>query len=184
MGLAESVTAVDCVPALFVELSRRQVDAVLVDVALAAPDPVKFTKGVLSRFPRTGVLLSGAADPRIAATVAAAGALGVIRALPGDTDDLLVAFAQTIMLARTRLSDTSGAVPLPRSSHRAPTELSEREFQVLAGISEGRHNAEIGRELFVAEDTVKTHAKRMYRRLGARDRAHAVAIAFRTGLVS
>ncbi|MDA1361892.1 LuxR C-terminal-related transcriptional regulator [Glycomyces luteolus] len=181
MSLAESVTAADCVP-LFVELSRRQVDAVLVDVALAAPDPAKFANGVLSRFPRTGVLLSGAADPRIAATVAAAGVLGVIRALPGNTDDLLVAFAQAILLARTRLTDTSGSVRRPRSSHRAPTELSEREFQVLAGIAEGEHSTAIGRELFVAEGTVRTHAKRRYPRSGARERAHAVAIAFRSGL--
>ena len=38
-------------------------------------------------------------------------------------------------------------------------------------------------DLFVSEDTVKTHARRMFRKLGARDRAHAVAEAFRSGLV-
>ena len=44
--------------------------------------------------------------------------------------------------------------------------------------------AEIGRDLFVSEDTVKTHARRLFRKLGARDRAHAVASAFRAGLVT
>ena len=44
--------------------------------------------------------------------------------------------------------------------------------------------AEIGRELFVSEDTVKTHARRLFRKLGARDRAHAVAAGFRAGLVA
>jgi DNA-binding NarL/FixJ family response regulator len=62
-------------------------------------------------------------------------------------------------------------------------ELTEREVQVLRGMTEGKSNAEIGRELFVSEDTVKTHARRLYRKLGARDRAHAVASAFRAGLV-
>ncbi|MFB6397184.1 response regulator transcription factor [Polymorphospora lycopeni] len=62
--------------------------------------------------------------------------------------------------------------------------LTERELQVLRGMSDGKSNAEIGRELFVSEDTVKTHARRLFRKLGARDRAHAVAAGFRAGLVA
>jgi DNA-binding NarL/FixJ family response regulator len=61
--------------------------------------------------------------------------------------------------------------------------LTERELQVLRGMADGKSNAEIGRELFVSEDTVKTHARRLFRKLGARDRAHAVAAGFRAGLV-
>ncbi len=64
-----------------------------------------------------------------------------------------------------------------------PPSLTERELQVLRGMADGKSNAEIGRELFVSEDTVKTHARRLFRKLGARDRAHAVASGFRTGLV-
>jgi DNA-binding NarL/FixJ family response regulator len=64
------------------------------------------------------------------------------------------------------------------------TALTERELQVLRGMADGKSNAEIGRELFVSEDTVKTHARRLFRKLGARDRAHAVAAGFRTGLVA
>ncbi|MGN9776339.1 response regulator transcription factor [Micromonospora sp. H33] len=67
---------------------------------------------------------------------------------------------------------------------RAPIGLTERELQVLLGMAEGKSNAEIGRELFVSEDTVKTHARRLFRKLGARDRAHAVAAGFRAGLVA
>ena len=62
--------------------------------------------------------------------------------------------------------------------------LTERELQVLRGMADGKSNAEIGRDLFVSEDTVKTHARRLFRKLNARDRAHAVAAGFRTGLVS
>ncbi|WP_344922573.1 response regulator transcription factor, partial [Plantactinospora mayteni] len=62
--------------------------------------------------------------------------------------------------------------------------LTEREMQVLVGMADGKSNAEIGRELFVSEDTVKTHARRLFRKLGARDRAHAVAAGFRAGLVA
>jgi DNA-binding NarL/FixJ family response regulator len=71
----------------------------------------------------------------------------------------------------------------PAASGRR-TGLTERELQVLRGMADGKSNAEIGRELFVSEDTVKTHARRLFRKLGARDRAHAVAAGFRSGLVA
>ncbi|WP_262283113.1 response regulator transcription factor [Micromonospora sp. MA102] len=75
----------------------------------------------------------------------------------------------------------------PQRTARTPRSaigLTERELQVLLGMAEGKSNAEIGRELFVSEDTVKTHARRLFRKLGARDRAHAVAAGFRAGLVA
>jgi len=74
-------------------------------------------------------------------------------------------------------------LPSPLRPTRSTT-LTERELQVLRGMADGRSNAEIGRELFVSEDTVKTHARRLFRKLGARDRAHAVAAGFRAGLVN
>ncbi|MEV6801191.1 helix-turn-helix transcriptional regulator [Micromonospora rifamycinica] len=81
----------------------------------------------------------------------------------------------------------TGALPRPTSAARGGRNsvgLTERELQVLLGMAEGKSNAEIGRELFVSEDTVKTHARRLFRKLGARDRAHAVAAGFRAGLVA
>jgi DNA-binding NarL/FixJ family response regulator len=83
----------------------------------------------------------------------------------------------------TNGANPSTTVTMSLSEARGIT-LTERELQVLRGMAEGRSNAEIGRELFVSEDTVKTHARRLFRKLGARDRAHAVASAFRAGLVS
>ena len=80
------------------------------------------------------------------------------------------------------------ADPARNDEQAAPTgrrlALTERELQVLRGMADGKSNAEIGRELFVSEDTVKTHARRLFRKLGARDRAHAVAAGFRAGLVA
>ncbi len=63
------------------------------------------------------------------------------------------------------------------------TQLTERELQVLRGMSQGRSNADIGRDLFLSEDTVKTHARRLFNKLGARDRAHAVALGLRHSYV-
>lgn len=62
--------------------------------------------------------------------------------------------------------------------------LTQREIQVLLGMSRGYSNAEIGRGLYLTEDTIKTHARRLYRKLDARDRAHAVRIGFEKGVLS
>jgi DNA-binding CsgD family transcriptional regulator len=63
-------------------------------------------------------------------------------------------------------------------------QLRPRELECLIGMSRGRTNGEIGRELFISEDTVKTHNRHLFRKLGARDRAHAVAIGYQRGLLS
>lgn len=62
--------------------------------------------------------------------------------------------------------------------------LSHREVQVLAAMARGRTNAGIGSELGLSEDTVKTHARRIYDKLDARDRAHAVARGYQLGILA
>jgi DNA-binding NarL/FixJ family response regulator len=69
-------------------------------------------------------------------------------------------------------------VPVPRGP-----ELTEREMQVLHGMAAGKSNAQIGRELYLSEDTIKTHARRLFRKMRVNDRAQAVASGFRSGLV-
>jgi DNA-binding CsgD family transcriptional regulator len=78
---------------------------------------------------------------------------------------------------------TSNA-PDPRRAGDVPSRkgVTPRELEVLELIAEGESTAEIARALWITEDTVRTHVKRMLVRLGARTRAHAVAIAFREGL--
>lgn len=60
--------------------------------------------------------------------------------------------------------------------------LSPRMADVLVGVMKGLPAKKIGKVLFITEDTVKTHAKRLYRALGAANQAHAVAL-FTTGEV-
>jgi len=62
--------------------------------------------------------------------------------------------------------------------------LSPRELDVLRAAADGSTNREIAAALFVSEATVKTHLLHLYDKLGARDRASAVAIAYRRGLLS
>lgn len=67
---------------------------------------------------------------------------------------------------------------------RPKTRLSKREFQVLELIAEGLENAAIAKVLFLSVETVRTHVKGILRKLGARDRTHAVTIAFRSRLLT
>lgn len=181
MGLAQTVQTVLATDEIHRRMAERPVDIVLVDASLARPDPVQFTRAVLSRAPGTGVVFVGTFDPRLTAMTVAAGARGVVRGGGDDGEDLVVALTQAIMLICPGMNGT-GRLPRQRGVGRSV--LTERELQVLRGMSEGKSNSEIGGELFVSEDTVKTHARRLFRKLGARDRAHAVAKGFQGGIVS
>jgi DNA-binding CsgD family transcriptional regulator len=61
--------------------------------------------------------------------------------------------------------------------------ITSRERDVLELVANGYSTAEIAQALWITEDTVRTHIKRILVRLDARTRAHAVAIAYREGLI-
>ena len=58
-----------------------------------------------------------------------------------------------------------------------------REVEVLRHLVDGNRNRDIAEKLYIAEETVKAHIKHIMHKLGANDRTHALAIAFRRGLV-
>jgi DNA-binding NarL/FixJ family response regulator len=150
------------------------------DVRMPGIGGVEATRRLLSRHPEALVIMVTVAED----------AEGVARAVAGGARGYLVKDATREEMAATVVHALSDAVwrrpvPAPRAvegSAPAPA-LTEREMQVLTGMSRGRSNAEIGKELFLSEDTVKTHARRLFRKLGAADRAQAVAVGFRWGLV-
>lgn len=63
-------------------------------------------------------------------------------------------------------------------------ELTEREREVLAGVGRGLSNDEISAEIHISPATARTYVSRMLTKLGARDRAQLVVIAYETGLVT
>jgi DNA-binding NarL/FixJ family response regulator len=86
-------------------------------------------------------------------------------------------------VAQRRTSTGAGEVIpfVQKEREQLPT---AREIQVLQLIAEGLVNREIGQQLFLSEETVKSHVRHLLAKLQARSRAHAVAVGFRRGLIA
>ena len=86
--------------------------------------------------------------------------------------------------ARGSSAPAGGATVGRAVGHEIPTCLSARELDVLTLVASGLSNGEVGGRLSIAEETVKTHVRHVLEKLQARNRAHAVALGFRRGLIS
>lgn len=183
IGATRSVRLVAPGQCALTRLAERAADVVIVDAAIARPDCVDFTRRLLARSPGAAVVLVGVGNPRDAAAAVAAGVQAVIQGY-GYGDDLGAALTHGLLLTCSGGGRAPYSPPYRAAGPSRPHGLTNREVQVLRWMSQGYNNAQIGRELFISEDTVKTHARRLYRKLGVRDRAHAVAHALRVGVVS
>lgn len=107
------------------------------------------------------------APPEFLALAADAGVSGV--ALKSHEGEELVD-----VIERVADGERIGLDNVHRGRHaRAPDTLSNREQEVLALIALGMSNIEIGKELFLSVDTIKTYVRRLYAKLGVRNRAQA-----------
>jgi DNA-binding NarL/FixJ family response regulator len=158
--------------------STDKPDLVLLDVRMPGIGGVEAARRMLSIVPQTGVIMMTMAED----------VEGVARAVNAGARGYLVKDASreelTTMVTQALADAAARAVPrMVLEGEAGIPALTERELQVLRGMGRGRSNAEIGKELYLSEDTVKTHARRLFRKLGAADRAQAVAKGFRWGLV-
>ncbi|MFD4590133.1 response regulator [Streptomyces rubiginosohelvolus] len=117
----------------------------------------------------SGFLLKDASADELAHAVRVVAA-GDALLSPNITKRLIVEFSRTAGAPRAPLKERVG-------------DLTERETEVLTLIAGGLSNAEIARQLIVAEQTVKTHVGRILVKLGVRDRTQAAVFAYESGLV-
>jgi DNA-binding NarL/FixJ family response regulator len=169
-------------------------DVVLMDIRMPGMDGIEATRQIVSDPATAGVrvlvLTTFDLDEYVFEALRA-GASGFLLK-DTDPDDLLdavrvVASGESLLapsVTRRLIAEFVRRPPAPSSDPAILAELTEREREVLAVVGRGLSNAEIAAELFISPATAKTHVSRVMMKLGARDRAQLVVIAYETGLVS
>jgi DNA-binding NarL/FixJ family response regulator len=157
-------------------------DVVLMDLRMPRMDGVTATERISAAHPtvRVLVLTTYDTDADIVRAVGA-GATGYLlkdAPLPQLADAVRAAARGETVLAPPVAARLVSHLRAP--AVEAPT---QRELEVLAGVARGLTNAEIGRELFIGEATVKTHLLRLFAKLGVDDRTRAVMVAVERGLL-
>ena len=151
---------------------RFEPHVALVDAGALDREPAAFCRELRRICARTNILLLTHADAVAPSTVRASGATGFV-SRSWAAGDLL----QAIRRASVGLT-TQPCRPAAQST------LSARQHEILQLIAEGATNGEIALRLYLSRDTVKQHTSALYRKLGARNRTHAVQTARHRGLIA
>jgi DNA-binding NarL/FixJ family response regulator len=157
-------------------------DLVLMDLRMPGGDGVSATEEILARVPgvRVMVLTTYESDRDILRAIEA-GACGYLLkdAPPGELAEAVRAAAR----GETVLAPSVASTLVRQVRRPAPPALSAREAEVLRLVGRGLTNADIGKQLFISEATVKTHLLRVFNKLDVADRTAAVTTALQYGLL-
>ena len=171
---------------------RTRPDVVLMDVRMPELDGLEATRRILAGAadaPRVIILTTFDLDHYVYAALAAGASGFLLKDVTPEqlvaavrmvrTGDALLAPVITRRLVERFFRRDPAAVP-----HRELAALTPRELEVLGLVARGLSNAELAAHLHLSEATVKTHVARILAKLGLRDRAQAVVVAYETGLIS
>ncbi|GAA2695820.1 response regulator [Actinoplanes palleronii] len=161
---------------------RERPDIVLMDLRMPGGDGVEATGRILAADPgiRVMVLTTYESDRDILRAIEA-GASGYLLkdATPAELAEAVRAAAR----GETVLAPSVASTLVRQVRSPAPPALSARETEVLRLVAAGLTNADIGKRLFIAEATVKTHLLRVFNKLDVADRTAAVTTAMRHDLL-
>jgi DNA-binding NarL/FixJ family response regulator len=157
-------------------------DIVLMDLRMPGGDGVSATGRILAEIPaiKVMVLTTYETDRDILRAIEA-GAIGYLLkdASPAELADAVRAASR----GETVLAPSVASTLVRQMRQPAPPTLSARETEVLRLVARGLTNADIGRQLFISEATVKTHLLRVFGKLDVADRTAAVTTALKHGLL-
>ena len=174
-------------------VSRTQPDLVLLDLLLPGLDGLSCLALLRERHPETTVVvLSGTEDEEIVERALSGGAAALVKKSisPADLPVLLrqvlqgsVRFA-TPRIARAVVTKATreSRLDVVRAEACGETGLTARELEVLEMVARGLPNRAVAEELFLSDQTVKRHLRKVYRKLGVANRTEAARTAYRLGL--
>ncbi|SBT53033.1 response regulator [Micromonospora auratinigra] len=162
-------------------------DVVLMDLRMPRCDGVEATRRLRTEAPAVKVVvLTTYSDDRSVLEALRAGARGYLTK-DASSEQIYQALRQVLddhavidPAVQKHLIDAIASDPGPRPE--LPGGLTPREAEVLKLMADGLSNGEIAARLVVSEGTVKSHVNHLFAKIGARDRAQAVAFAFRHGI--
>lgn len=167
---AEAVTLVD----------KFRPDILLLDVRMPGTDGIAALRLVREKFPDQRVVMLTMSDAEEDVYQALTlGARGYV--IKDNSPGNIIGALRKVMSGELAVSD---AVRSAYDARKAERGLTGREKEILVLVSKGCSNAEIGDILHLSPNTVKNHLKNLFEALGAADRAEAVAIGIRRGLIS